>query len=405
MSVALKGIKVIDLSRILAGPWASQMLADMGAEVIKVERPKKGDDTRHWGPPFIKPAQHGQPAQAAYFHSANRNKQSIAIDITQAAGQQVVKDLIAHADVLVENYKVGGLEKYGLSYQQIKSINPKLVYCSITGFGQQGPFAHKAGYDAMIQGEGGLMSLTGVSDGEPMKVGVAVVDVMTGLYSANAILAALFARTHTGQGQHIDIALLDVQVATLANQGMNYLATGENPTRLGNGHPNIVPYQTFATNDGSLILAIGNDHQFEKFCNAAGCAELANNALYQSNQQRVENRATLIPVLANILAQKSTEYWVKTLESIAVPCGPVNNLDQVFSHPQVQYRDMVQQVPDHAGVMIKTIASPINLSATPLQYKHAAPNIGQHTEQVLKQFLNYDDAQVNALFKNHIVET
>jgi crotonobetainyl-CoA:carnitine CoA-transferase CaiB-like acyl-CoA transferase len=404
MSEALKGIKVVDLSRILAGPWASQMLADMGAEVIKVERPKVGDDTRHWGPPFIRSAKGEQPAQAAYYHSANRNKQSIAIDITTAAGQQVIKDLLAKADVMIENYKVGGLEKYGLSYQQVKNLNPKLVYCSITGFGQRGPYAHKAGYDAMIQGEGGLMSLTGDANGEPMKVGVAVVDVMTGLYSANAILAALMARAHTKQGQHIDIALLDVQVATLANQAMNYLATDENPTRLGNGHPNIVPYQTFATNDGSLILAIGNDQQFEKFCHAANCAELASSTLYQTNQLRVENRTTLIPILATIMASNTTSYWVKTLEAIAVPCGPVNTLDKVFSHPQIQHRNMVQEIPDKDGTMIKTVASPINLSGTPLQYKHAAPDIGQHSEDILSQYLGYDDEKVAELLKHAIVE-
>lgn len=403
MSEALKGIKVVDLSRILAGPWASQMLADMGAEVFKVERPKKGDDTRHWGPPFIKPVQDQEPAQAAYYHSANRNKKSIAIDISQPKGQQVIKDMIAKADVLIENYKVGSLEKYGLAYQQVKKINPKLVYCSITGFGQHGPYAQKAGYDAMIQGEGGLMSLTGEPYGEPMKVGVAVVDVMTGLYSANAILAALLARTHTGKGQHVDIALLDVQVATLANQGMNYLATGNNPTRLGNGHPNIVPYQTFATNDGSLILAIGNDQQFEKFCIATECHELALNHLYQTNQQRVENRALLIPILAKIIALKSTANWVELLEKISVPCGPVNTLEQVFNHPQIQHRNMVKEVEDKDGVMIKTIASPINLSDTPLQYKHAAPNIGEHSHKVLSEFLQYDDNKVSRLFSESVV--
>lgn len=403
MSEALKGIKVIDLSRILAGPWASQMLADMGAEVIKVERPKTGDDTRHWGPPFIKAANNQQPAQAAYYHCANRNKQSIAIDITQPKGQQVIKDMIAKADVLIENYKVGGLEKYGLSYQQVKLLNPQLIYCSITGFGQQGPYAHKAGYDAMIQGEGGLMSLTGAADGEPMKVGVAVVDVMTGLYSANAILAALLAKTHTGKGQHIDIALLDVQVATLANQGMNYLATGQNPERFGNGHPNIVPYQTFATQNGSLILAVGNDLQFKKFCQAAQCHELASNTLFKTNQQRVENRAALIPILASIIAKHSTDYWVATLEAIAVPCGPVNTLAQVFNHPQVQHRNMVRQLPDENGELINTIASPINLSETPLQYKHAAPNIGQHSEQILTQFLQYNEEQVATLLENDTV--
>ena len=312
--------------------------------------------------------------------------------------------MIAKADVLIENYKVGGLEKYGLSYQQVKNINPKLIYCSITGFGQHGPYAHKAGYDAMIQGEGGLMSLTGEPSGDPMKVGVAVVDVMTGLYSANAILASLFARNRTGKGQHVDIALLDVQVATLANQGMNYLATGENPQRLGNGHPNIVPYQTFATNDGSLILAIGNDQQFNKFCQAANCIELASNDLYQTNQQRVKNRALLIPILAKVIALQSTDYWVDRLEKISVPCGPVNTLEQVFSHPQIQHRNMIKQVPDKDGNLIATVASPINLSDTPLQYKHAAPNIGEHSNKILSQFLQYDDVKVNSLVQNSIVE-
>ena len=399
----LKGLRIIEIAGIGPGPFAGMLLADMGAEVIKIERPNKGDDTRHWGPPFIKPAENNEPAQAAYYHSANRNKKSIAIDITQPQGQQVIKDLIAKSDVLIENYKVGGLEKYGLSYQQVKSINPKLVYCSITGFGQQGPYAHKAGYDAMIQGEGGLMSLTGAPDGEPVKVGVAVVDVMTGLYSGNAILAALLAKAHTGKGQHIDIALLDVQVATLANQGMNYLATGENPARLGNAHPNIVPYQTFATNDGSLILAIGNDQQFEKFCHAANCEALSRNVLFQTNQQRVINRAELIPILATIIAKQSTDYWVEKLEAIAVPCGPVNTLKQVFNHPQIKHRNMVKQVPDQDGVMIKTVASPINLSDTPLQYKHAAPNIGQHSEQILKQLLGYDGDKITELMNNAIV--
>ena len=404
MSEALKGIKVVDLSRILAGPWASQMLADMGAEVIKVERPHKGDDTRHWGPPFVKAEKGEEPAQAAYFHCANRNKQSIAIDITQAQGQQVIKDMIAKADVLLENYKVGGLEKYGLSYQQVKLINPRLVYCSITGFGQNGPYAHKAGYDAMIQGEGGLMSVTGEPEGQPMKVGVAVVDIMTGLYSANAILAALMARNHTQKGQHIDIALLDVQVATLANQAMNYLTTGESPTRLGNGHPNIVPYQTFATNDGSLILAIGNDQQFEKFCHAAQCSELAKSSLYQTNQARVANRTQLIPILATVIANKNTNYWVNTLEAIAVPCGPVNTLEQVFQHPQVKHREMVKQVSDKDGKLINTVASPINLSDTPLQYKYASPNIGEHSRHVLSTFLQYDENKIKHLLNNFIVE-
>ena len=403
MSSALENIKVIDLSRILAGPWASQMLADMGAEVIKVERPIKGDDTRFWGPPFIKGATKDQPPQAAYFHCVNRNKQSIAIDITQEQGQQVIKDLIAQADVLIENYKVGGLAKYGLDYQSVKEINPKLVYCSITGFGQSGPSPHKAGYDAMIQGEGGLMSLTGEPEGAPMKTGVALVDVMTGLYSCNAVLAALMARQHTNEGQHIDIALLDVQTATLANQGMNYLATGKNPQRLGNGHPNIVPYQTFATQDGSIILAIGNDSQFAKFCQVAQCKSIAEDPWFATNAQRVIHRNKLLPILASKLASHTSRWWIEQLESVSVPCGPVNTLEQVFNHPQIKHRKMVKQVANQYGDLIDTIASPINLSATPLQYNSASPDLGQHSYQVLSKNLNYSADVIDALFSNDVV--
>lgn len=403
MTSALKHIKVVDLSRILAGPWASQMLADMGAEVIKVERPIKGDDTRFWGPPFIKQATQEQPPQAAYFHCVNRNKQSIAIDITQAQGQQVLKDLIAQADVLIENYKVGGLAKYGLDYQSVKKLNPQLVYCSITGFGQTGPSAHKAGYDGMIQGEGGLMSLTGEPDGMPMKVGVALVDVMTGLYSCNAVLAALMARQHTNEGQHIDIALLDVQVAALANQGMNYLATGENPQRLGNGHPNIVPYQTFATQDGSMILAVGNDSQFVKFCQVAQCPKIAEDPWFASNEQRVINRDKLIPILAAKLASHKSQWWLEQLAEVGVPCGPVNTLEQVFNHPQIKHREMVRKIANQQGEQIDTVASPINLSATPLQYSNAAPELGQHSYQVLSKTLNYSDDDISTLFSKAVV--
>jgi len=400
---ALEGIKVIDLSRILAGPWASQALADLGAEVIKIERPKIGDDTRFWGPPFIKTATIEHPPQAAYFHCANRNKKSIAIDITCQEGQQVVKDLISQADVLIENFKVGGLAKYALDYQQLKKINPKLIYCSITGFGQTGPYAHKAGYDAMIQGEGGLMSLTGEPDGTPMKVGVALVDVMTGLYSCNAVLAALMARHHTHEGQHIDIALLDVQLATLANQGMNYLATGKNPQRLGNGHPNIVPYQTFTTQDGALILAVGNDNQFVKFCQVAQCEELAEDPMFTTNEKRVINRNKLIPMLASKLAEETTQWWITELEKVAVPCGPVNTLEQVFDHPQIKHRKMVRQVEDQNGELVDMVASPINLSQTPLQYNSASPNLGQHNHQILSQTLHYSDADIDELFRKKVV--
>lgn len=403
MTSALKDIRVVDLSRILAGPWASQMLADMGAEVIKVEQPIKGDDTRFWGPPFISEGTKEQPPQAAYFHCTNRNKQSIAIDITHKQGQKVIKDLIAQSDVVIENHKVGGLAKYNLDYQSLKTLNPRLVYCSITGFGQSGPNAHKAGYDAMIQGEGGLMSITGDPDGLPTKVGVALVDVMTGLYSCNAVLAALIARQHTNKGQYIDIALLDVQVAALANQGMNYLSTGNNPERFGNEHPNIVPYQTFATQDGSIILAIGNDDQFIKFCQLAGCANIAKDPLFLTNAQRVINRDKLIPVIAAKLALHPSRWWVEQLERISVPCGPINTFDQVFNHPQVKHRKMVRQVSNQQGELIKTIASPINLSATPLQYKSASPDLGQDSHKILSTTLNYSEEEIRALFSNAVV--
>lgn len=391
MKGALDGIKVIDLSRILAGPWASQLLADLGADVIKVERPHKGDDTRHWGPPFIK-------GQAAYFHSCNRNKKSIAIDIACPEGQQVIRDLVKQADVLIENYQVGKLASYGLDYQALKQFNPQLVYCSITGYGQNGPYAHKPGYDAMIQAEGGLMSLTGETTGEPMKVGVALVDIMTGLYSSNAILAALMARQHTSEGQYIDISLLDVQTATLANQGMNYLVTGNNPKRMGNAHPNIVPYQSFATQDGSLILAIGNDQQFSRFCELSKIPEVAENTLYSSNEQRVINRNSLLPILANIIATQPTHWWIEQLEKISVPCGPVNALSDVFNHPQIKHRQMLRQVPDCNGEAIPTIASPINLSATPVHYKSAAPEPGQHSQQILEHDLGYDKTLISQLY-------
>jgi len=403
MKTPLENIRVLDLSRVLAGPWASQMLADMGAHVIKVERPKKGDDTRFWGPPFIKEASADQPPQAAYFHCANRNKESIAIDIRTQQGQAVIKSLIACSDVLIENYKVGGLAKYGLGYETVHKLNPRLVYCSITGFGQSGPSAHKAGYDAMIQGEGGLMSLTGEPDGEPMKVGVALVDVMTGLYASNGILAALMARHTTQLGQHLDIALLDVQMTTLANQGMNYLASGENPKRQGNGHPNIVPYQTFATQDGNVILAIGNDEQFAKFCIQAKLGSLLDNDKFKTNEQRVIHRDKLIPIIAARLAEETMSFWIESLEQVAVPCGAVNTLDKVFNHPQLKYRKMVRELPDKKGEKFASIVSPINLSSTPLCYKSAPPDLGQDSHKILQQTLGLEQDEIQALFESGAV--
>ena len=403
MAEALKGIKVIDLSRILAGPWASQMLADFGAQVIKIERPNKGDDTRYWGPPFIKEKTSTQPPQAAYFHSTNRNKQSIAIDIQHETGQQIIKDLVKNADVFIENFKVGALAKYGLDYPKLKLLNPNLIYCSITGFGQTGPSSERAGYDAMIQGEGGLMSITGVANGEPMKAGVALTDIMTGLYSSNAILAALMARNHINKGQYIDIALLDVQVSTLANQGLNYLATGNNPKRQGNAHPNIVPYQTFNTSDGIMMLAIGNDTQFRKFCQLVEQPELADNPNFQTNEQRVINRESLIEHLSKILLSQPTAWWINQLDTLDIPCGPINTLQEVFNHSQIKHRNLVRKIPDNCSKQIYTIASPINLSETPLQYRTAAPNLSEHCEQILSSELGYDSEKIQHLRENGIV--
>lgn len=403
MSQALEGIKVLDLSRILAGPWASQMLADLGAKVIKVERPKYGDDTRIWGPPFISNPDNEIDYDAAYFHCANRNKSSVAIDITQPQGQEIIKSLIKKCDVLIENFKVGGLKKYGLDYNALKSINPQLVYCSITGFGQTGPCSNRAGYDAMIQGEGGLMSLTGEPNGMPIKVGVAVVDIMTGLYSCNAILAALMARHHTNKGQYIDIALLDVQLATLANQGMNYLATNENPKRHGNGHPNIVPYQTFTTQDGAIILAVGNDEQFKRLCQLIGNPKLAQDPKYKRNEARVENRKTLISILENIFTSQKSDDWLTALENISVPCGAVNTVEQVVNHPQILHREMIKDVVLADGHSIKTIANPINFSDTPIKYLHAAPSLGQHTESVLSEVLNLPSETIEELKKAKVI--
>jgi crotonobetainyl-CoA:carnitine CoA-transferase CaiB-like acyl-CoA transferase len=403
MNGALENITVIDMSRVLAGPWSSQMLADFGAEVIKIERPGHGDETRYWGPPFIKNKTSNQPPQSSYYHCTNRNKKSIAVDIEKIEGQEIIKELVVNSDVLIENFKVGGLVRYGLDYESIKKLNPNIIYCSITGFGQNGPSANRAGYDAMIQGEGGLMSLTGEIDGEPMKVGVALVDVMAGLYSCNAILAALMARNNINKGQHIDISLLDVQTAALANQGMNYLSTKNNPERHGNSHPNIVPYQTFKTKDGRMILAIGNDTQFNKFCHIADFNKLSADDRYATNQNRVINRKTLIPLLQKKLKSNTTQWWINKLESIGVPCGPVNTLSQVFDHPQIKYRKLVKQVPDKDGDLIDTVASPINMSETPLIYKSASPELSEHSDKILKNNLGYSIKKISELKKSKII--
>ena len=401
MPGALSHIRVLDLSRVLAGPWAGQILADLGAEVIKVERPGVGDDTRHWGPPFLKDAQGENTSEAAYYLSANRNKQSLTVDFTQPEGQRLVREMVAKADILIENFKVGGLAAYGLDYAALKELNPKLIYCSITGFGQDGPYAKRAGYDFMIQGLGGLMSLTGRADDEvgagPVKVGVALTDILTGLYSTAAILAALASRDQTGQGQHIDMALLDVQVACLANQAMNYLTTGVAPRRLGNAHPNIVPYQDFPTADGDIILTVGNDGQFRKFCEVAGLTALAADSRFSTNQARVAHRGELIPLLRQATVFKTTAEWLAALEQAGVPCGPINDLQQVFADPQVQARGLRVELPHPLAGSVPQVASPIRLSATPVQYRNAPPLLGEHTEQVLQQWLGLSLEQIAEL--------
>ncbi len=403
MAGPLAGFRVLDLSRILAGPWASQLLADLGAEVIKIERPGQGDDTRAWGPPYM-PDESGEPTgEAAYFHGANRGKQSVCIDMSSPQGRELIVQLVDKCDVLIENFKVGGLKKYGLDYSSVKAINPKLVYCSITGFGQTGPFSDRAGYDFMIQAMGGLMSVTGEPDGQPMKVGVALSDVMTGLYAANAIQAALIHQLRSGEGQYIDLALLDVQVATLANQAMNYLASGDNPKRLGNAHPNIVPYQAFQTADGYLILAVGNDAQFARFCDLAGRSELASDERFEKNSNRVKNRETLIPPLIKIFQTQTTDWWMERLNLKGIPCGPIANIDQVFDNPQVLHRDMRLELTHPTAGKVASVANPIKFSESPVTYDKAPPLLGQHTEQVLGELLELDAAQIDQLKSDSII--
>lgn len=401
VSGALSHIRVLDLSRVLAGPWAGQIFGDLGAEVIKVERPGSGDDTRHWGPPYIKDAEGNDSREAAYFQSANRNKQSLTLDFTQPEGQRLVRELVAQCDVLLENFKVGGLAAYGLDYESLKAINPRLIYCSITGFGQTGPYVKRAGYDFMIQGLGGLMSLTGRPEGEegagPMKVGVALTDILTGLYATVGVLAALNQREQSGVGQHIDVALLDVQVACLANQAMNYLTTGVSPTRLGNAHPNIVPYQDFPSADGNFILAVGNDGQFRKFCEVAGIANLADDPRFVTNKARVAHRAELIPLLRQATVFKTTAQWIELLEKAGVPCGPINDLQQVFADPQVQARGLRLDLPNALGSSTPQVASPLRLSVTPVAYRSAPPLLGQHTDSLLQRLLCMSEMQIAEL--------
>ena len=391
MSGALSHIRVLDLSRVLAGPWAGQILGDLGAEVIKIERPRTGDDTRHWGPPYLKDQQGENTSEAAYYLSANRNKQSLTLDFTQPEGQRIIRDLVAECDVLLENFKVGGLAAYGLDYESLKAVNPKLIYCSITGFGSDGPYANRAGYDFMIQGLGGLMSLTGRAEDEegagPVKVGVALTDILTGLYATVGVLAALNHREQSGLGQHVELALLDVQVACLANQAMNYLTTGVAPKRMGNAHPNIVPYQDFPTADGDIILTIGNDGQFRKFAEAAGHPEWASDDRFASNKARVAHRKELIPLIRQVTVFRTTAEWVALLEQAGVPCGPINDLAQVFADPQVQARGLRLDLPHPLAGSVPQVASPIRLSETPVEYRKAPPVLGEHSEAILQELL------------------
>lgn len=398
---ALGHIRVLDLSRVLAGPWCSQNLADLGADVIKIERPGSGDDTRAWGPPYARDAEGNNTTEAAYYLSANRGKRSVTVDIASPEGQQLIRELAAQSDVVLENYKVGQLKRYGLDYASLKAINPGLVYCSVTGFGQDGPYAHRAGYDFLIQGMGGLMAVTGERDdlpgGGPQKAGVALTDLMTGMYATIAIQAALIHRERTGEGQYIDMALLDVQVAMLANQGSNYLNSGKAPKRWGNAHPNIVPYQTFACSDGYIIVATGNDGQYQKFVEAGGRPDLAQHARYATNRLRVENRDELVPLLAAMVLTKSRDEWIALLEAVGVPCGPINELDDVYRNPQVQARGMVVEAPHPTAGQVKLVRSPMRLSATPTDGGSAPPMLGQHTEEVLREVLGRSDADIAAL--------
>jgi crotonobetainyl-CoA:carnitine CoA-transferase CaiB-like acyl-CoA transferase len=397
----LAGIRVLDLSRVLAGPWCTQNLADLGAEVIKIERPGAGDDTRSWGPPYLQDQQGRDTTEAAYYLSANRNKYSVALDIAQPRGAEVVKELARTSDILVENFKVGGLSKYGLDYATLSEINPALIYCSITGFGQTGPYAGRPGYDFMIQGMGGLMSITGerddLSGGGPQKAGVAVADLMTGMYSTVGILAALHERTRSGLGQHIDMALLDCQVAMLANQNLNFMTSGQAPARAGNAHQNLVPYQVFAASDGHLIVAVGNEKQFRAYCTVIGMPELAIDPRFATNPKRVVNRLLLIPILTERMTSGTRDHWLDELERAGVPAGPINTLDQVYNDPQVQSREMWRELPHPSAGTAPIAASPLKFSATPVQYLRPAPMLGQHTEQILRDRLGLADDEIAAL--------
>ncbi len=397
----LSHLRVLDLSRVLAGPWAAQNLADLGAEVIKIERPGTGDDTRGWGPPWMKDGAGKDSNESAYFLSVNRNKKSVTLDISKPEGQQIARELADKCHVLIENYKVGALQKYGLDYKKIKSTNPSIIYCSVTGFGQDGPYALRPGYDFIFQGMGGLMSITGERDGQPgagpQKVGIAITDVLTGMYASVAILAAITHRERTGQGQYIDAALLDTIVAFNANQISSWFASGRIPGRWGNAHAQVVPYEVFPTADGHLILAVGNDSQFASFCQAAGCAELAQEPRFSTNSQRIVHRGELIPLIAEVMRNRSKREWMETLEAANVPCGPINNMKEVFEDPQVQHRALRVDLPHPLGGTASVVRSPLRLSETPVEYRLAPPTLGQHNEEVLKGLLGRSDTDLARL--------
>ena len=404
---SLGHLRVLDLTRVLAGPWCTQLLADLGADVIKIERPGTGDDTRGWGPPYLKDSAGAETSEAAYYLAANRGKRSVTLDISTSEGQSLLRTLAAHCDIVVENYKVDQLAKYGLDYASLVAINPKLIYCSITGFGQTGPNRARAGYDFIMQGIGGFMSITGERDdrpgGGPQKAGVAVSDLMAGMYSAVAILAAVTHRERTGEGQYIDMALYDVMLAMLANMNMNYLTSGKAPGRSGNAHPNIVPYQVFAASDGHIIVAVGNDSQFGKFCEVAGVPQLATDPRYRRNADRVRNREALISVLAHVLQTQSVASWVGSLDAAGVPCGPINDIAHALADPQALARGMRIDLPHPGAGTVPMVANPIKSSATPPVYERAPPTLGQHTESVLREFAKIGDAELQRLKSRGVI--
>jgi crotonobetainyl-CoA:carnitine CoA-transferase CaiB-like acyl-CoA transferase len=407
MHGALSHLKIIDLSRILAGPWATQTLADLGAEVIKVERPAGGDDTRGWGPPFLKDREGRETGDSAYFLSTNRGKRSLTVDFAQPEGQEIIRQLARDSDVLIENYKVGTLARYGLGYEDIRRINPRIVYCSVTSFGQDGPYAALPGYDFVFQGLGGLMSITGIADGEPgaapMKCGLAISDLVTGMYTTTAILAALEHRHVSGKGQYIDMSLLDCLVAITSNQANNYFFSGNVPRRMGNTHPNLVPYQVFRCREGDIIIAVGNDSQYEAFCQVLGRPDLAIDARYQKGAERTRNRESLAPVIAALMLSHTAQEWIAPLQAAGVPCGPVYDMQQVFADPQIRHRNMQVSLPHSAGVEAPGVASPIRLSETPVRYGQAAPRLGEHSAAILEERLGLSAERIADLRAREII--